>query len=288
LDDLARLAQEKPSLAGSAALFRDVLPILYEEPPRESPPPITPEQAVAKLAGGVPLLRGEAVALDAQALGRRWQRVCAAVHRQADGDAPAALDKAVRGGKLDLADMAREVLAGRPEGVHARADALGLDAGLTANVLRLTLFPVLAHLAAALGPLRAGTAWPGGNCPTCGSWPLLGEFRGLEQTRFLRCGLCATEWEFPRLRCPFCDNRDHQRLGYFHAEGEETRCRAATCEACRGYVKMLSTLGALAPPRLLVADLATVHLDLAAAERGYAVPTVTTGEGALNVDDDTP
>jgi len=39
-------------------------------------------------------------------------------------------------------------------------------------------------------------------------------------------------------------------------------------DLARGYVKMLSTLTPLQPPQLLVADLATMHLDLAAADRG--------------------
>src|SRR5207302_1109892 len=163
-------------------------------------------------------------------------------------------------------------LAGRPEAIYARAETLDLDAGLTATVLRLTLFPVLTAVGAALALFRESTRWQEGCCPTCGSWPLLGEFRGLEQTRFLRCGLCATGWEFPRLRCPFCGTRDHQQLGYFHVEAEEGKYRAATCSVCRGYVKMLSTLTELSPPRLLAADLATMHLDLIAAERGNLIP----------------
>jgi FdhE protein len=100
----------------------------------------------------------------------------------------------------------------------------------------------------------------------------LAEFRGLEQNRFLRCGLCAADWQFPRLRCPFCDNQDHRELGFFHVEGEEGRHRAATCESCHGYVKTVSSLDRLSVPDLLVADLATLHLDLAAADRGYFVP----------------
>ena len=53
--------------------------------------------------------------------------------------------------------------------------------------------------------------------------------------------------------------------------GEENRCRAATCDACHGYVKMVSSLDGLAEARLLVTDLATLHLDLAAADRGFYV-----------------
>src|SRR5262249_5275506 len=104
------------------------------------------------------------------------------------------------------------------------------------------------------------------------SWPLLGELRGLDQRCVLRCGLCADEWDFPRLRCPFCGTTDHRQLGYFHLEGEEEKHRAATCAACGGYVKMIATLFPLKPPRLLAADVASLHLDLAAAERGLGVP----------------
>ena len=109
-------------------------------------------------------------------------------------------------------------------------------------------------------------------CPVCGSPPLLGEFRGLDQSRFLRCGLCAASWEVPRQWCLACGNRDHETLGFLAKEGEEARYRVATCDACRGGVKMLSTLSALPPLMLLVADAATLHLDLAAAERGYVCP----------------
>src|SRR5262249_40774417 len=115
--------------------------------------------------------------------------------------------------------------------------------------------------------------WEHGFCPNCGSWPLLGEFRGLEQTRYLRCGWCAAEWTFPRLRCPYCGTTDHRQLGYLHTEEEAGKDRADTCSGCQGYIKMVSTLTAFSPPGLLVADVATMHLDLAAGDRGYVVIT---------------
>jgi formate dehydrogenase maturation protein FdhE len=75
-----------------------------------------------------------------------------------------------------------------------------------------------------------------------------------------------------RLRCPGCGNRDHHQLGYLHVADEEGKWRTATCEACRQYVKMVSTLGPLAPLKLLATDVATVHLALLAAEHGYSPP----------------
>jgi FdhE protein len=268
LVELAVLARERPALAAPAALLADILPGLYERPMCETPPPMAPEHAAAKLSAGLPLLRGEGFAVDGKTFRRRWLHVCDAVQRHQGGEEGRRLAQALRDGRLDSTELTQELLAGRPETLYARAEALDLDAGLAAMVLRLTLFPVLSAVRSALETLRQGTRWNQGHCPMCGSWPLLGEFRGLEQTRFLRCGLCVAEWEFFRLRCPFCDTHEHQLLGYFHVEGEETRYRAATCEACHGYVKMLSTLAALDGPQLLVADLATTHLDLAAAKRG--------------------
>jgi FdhE protein len=273
LAELARLATERPPFAGPVAVLTELLPGLAESAPNVTTPSIPPEHAAAKLAGGVPLLRGENVPLDDRLLRRRWADVCAAVGRHRTGDGAANLGDAVKRGRLRVDELAAAVLAGRPEEVHARADALGLDAGLAATVLRFALFPLLVPISAAFAPLRTGAAWGRGWCPTCGSWPLLGEFRGLEQIRWLRCGLCAADWEFPRLACPFCDNRDHNQLGYLHVEGEEDRRRAAACEACGGYVKMLATLGPLSSLQLLVADVATMYLDLAAAERGYATPS---------------
>jgi FdhE protein len=270
--ELKRLGQENTAWSGHVAFLREIVPEIFAGPVAETPPALPPDQAAAKLTAGVPLLRGEPFGVDANTFRRRWQRVCAAAQSSAGGEAAGALAEAMKGGRLDPAELVREVLAGSAEKIHTRADELGLSAGLAATVLRFTLFPVLAAASAALAPLREGVSWGRGYCPTCGSWPLLGEFRGLEQLRFLRCGLCAAEWEFPRLRCPFCGTRDHDMLGYLHVEGQEARQRAATCEACRGYVKMVASLGALGGPQLFVADLATMHLDLVAVERGYSPP----------------
>jgi hypothetical protein len=52
----------------------------------------------------------------------------------------------------------------------------------------------------------------------------------------------------------------------------------ATCDACRTGIKTLSTLSMLPPLMLLIADAATLHLDLAATERGYGPPAAGFGE----------
>jgi FdhE protein len=272
LAELTRLIKERPALSLPATVLSDLLPILYAVPVSETPPSLTQEEASAKLAGGIPLLRGEKIALSEKAFQRRWQDICAAVQRHQESGPAQALGQALRQGRLAPTELFQDVLAGQSEAIRSHADTLNLDAGLLGTVLRLTLFPVLTHLDAALTPFRAGQRWENGYCPTCGSCPLLGEFRGLEQTRYLRCGWCAADWVAPRLLCPFCGTRDHHVLGFLSVSGEEARQRASTCDACHGYVKIVATLGALNGPELLVTDVATLHLDLAAAQRGYFLP----------------
>lgn len=272
LEELGRLKAARPALAALIDLFQELLPRLFEQPAGEALPPLARDRAATKLASGVPLLRGESIALELPAFRRRWDHVCAAVKAQRTDQAAQLLAEAGRTVRLDPERLLQAVLDGRPEEVRDRASRLDLDVELTGTVLRLTLFPVLSHLGVELEPVRAGIVWGHGYCPVCGSWPLLGEFRGLEQTRHLRCELCASSWEHARLACPFCGTRDHAALGFLHIEGEESSRRAATCDVCRGYVKTLATLSKLSPLQLLVADLSTTDLDLAAAERGYQRP----------------
>ncbi len=264
--ELDRLAGARPGLRPLARWLRELLPELLPAAGRTLPA-LDSQRAADRLRSGIPLLRDETLSIDPAALRQRWQRACSLLAAQRPE--AAALVEAVDSGRLDLGGMLAAVVRGRPGTVRARAVALGLDPILTTTLLRFTLFMEFTGLAEALAPLREGIAWDRGHCPTCGSEPLLGEFRGLDQSRFLRCGLCATGWEVPRQWCPYCGNRDHGRLAFLHAEAEETRYRASLCDACRRYLKMLSTLSALPPLHLLVADLATLHLDLAASAQGY-------------------
>jgi FdhE protein len=221
--------------------------------------------ARAKLHGGVPLLRGVPLTVDTTTFGRRWKRLCEALAKHQPEAVPAALRKGVP----DAAALATALVSESPGPLGEIAVRIGVEPGPLATLGRFALFAGFASLEEAASPLRQGVGWERGFCPTCGGGPLLGEFRGLDQSRFLRCGLCAASWEVPRQWCPACGTREHEHLGFLAKEGEETRYRVATCDACHSAVKTLNTLSALPPLMLLVADAATLHLDLAAADRGY-------------------
>jgi FdhE protein len=114
--------------------------------------------------------------------------------------------------------------------------------------------------------------WCEGYCPLCGAWPTLSEYRGLERKRWLRCGRCGIGWEVPWLRCPFCAETSHENLGYLAPEHGETARKVEVCDTCKGYVKAEPTVCELPWWGVLLDDVATVALDVAALDRGYHRP----------------
>ncbi|MBI2564117.1 MAG: formate dehydrogenase accessory protein FdhE [candidate division NC10 bacterium] len=98
--------------------------------------------------------------------------------------------------------------------------------------------------------------------------PSLAELRGEPGRRYLRCALCEGAWRVPRLRCPFCATTDHTRLRYLRIE-EDPGMRLDLCDACRRYLKTRIAPGGEAEADPFGRDLATLHLDALAWERGY-------------------
>jgi len=66
-----------------------------------------------------------------------------------------------------------------------------------------------------------------------------------------------------------CGNEDHTALGCLAPEGREEKTPIETCERCKGYLKVISSFSPAPPEMLAVEDLATLHLDYIAQERGY-------------------
>jgi FdhE protein len=109
----------------------------------------------------------------------------------------------------------------------------------------------------------------GNHCPACGDRPLAAVLRGEGDggKRWLLCSLCSNEWEFRRVLCPNCSEKDKDRLPVYTAE-PFNQVRVEACDSCRTYIKSIDlTKNGLAIP--CVDELASVALDLWAAEAGY-------------------
>ncbi|HEY6209962.1 MAG TPA: formate dehydrogenase accessory protein FdhE [Gemmatimonadales bacterium] len=157
----------------------------------------------------------------------------------------------------------------------ASVDALARAAGMEPQAVRvvgqMAALPLL-HACARTWAGAVPSAWWEGYCPLCGAWPVVAEYAGLERKRQLRCGRCGTAWVVPSLRCVFCDETDHEQLGYLTPESDEQMRRVEVCGTCKGYLKGVTTVRPLAARAILLDDLMTVHLDVAALERGYRRP----------------
>lgn len=112
--------------------------------------------------------------------------------------------------------------------------------------------------------------WQGGECPLCASLPHYGYLSSPDGAKFFECHLCSTEWQHARVKCPYCSNADHERLGYFTVEGNKV-CRVSYCQACCQYYKLfdLRELGQDGKVNLSVHHLASLDYDFLASKEGF-------------------
>jgi FdhE protein len=137
--------------------------------------------------------------------------------------------------------------------------------GLLRSVGWMTFAAALRPMVHAFGGWRDEDRWLRRYCPTCGALPAMAHLVGIDpgRLRLLVCGRCATEWRYNRTGCPFCETASH-RLTSIGVEGEGG-LRIDHCEACRGYLKTYNGQG---HEQVLLADWTSLHLDVAARQRG--------------------
>ena len=179
-----------------------------------------------------------------------------------DGDRGALLAAAIEGGGA-LERRAAE-LAARPEPF--------------ACAVRYAFAPFLKACARELKDGVDPESVLGGRCPVCGAEPFVAEFDGEDGRRRLACSLCGTRWRFARVKCPFCGNDDHRKLGFLEVEGPRDLAggyRVDVCEVCKRYVKTVDRRTLAKPVTLELADVLTPELDEAALERGYGLRETT-------------
>jgi FdhE protein len=220
---------------------------------------LLPEDGPRVSAPGDPLLHGREVRVDADRLGRRLERLGELVGLG-------------RVGEADVLELARAAVGQDGGAIERLAQVSATDPGVLETIVNLAVWPLLQACGRGL-QAQIPPGWTHGYCPVCGAWPVLAELRGLERARCLRCGRCGADWQRPWLACVYCDERDHERLGSLVVSGRLEGRTVETCANCHGHLKSHTTLLALAPPELLVADLETVELDLAARERGFRRPS---------------
>jgi FdhE protein len=224
-----------------------------------------PAQTVSK----VPLLAHAQLVLDANLVRTFWQQLLAIAWRS--GTPEMATLKAALDAPSDVLALIRAALNHESDYLKELAVTRGIDAGAFHAVAVLLPVPFL-HACNRCWAQSVPASWTEGYCPVCGAWPAFAEVRGIERSRYLRCARCGGEWQAPGLNCVYCGMTDHNELVSLVPENSRANSLIEACARCRGYVKSFTTLQGSPPGRVMLDDLASVELDVAAVEQGYQRP----------------
>jgi FdhE protein len=263
LQDLEREYPEwKPWLAVVGEALREAADPKWEA---LVPPRAEPQQS------RVPLLSGATLTLETGAI-RLWVE---RLMRTASRSGAPKMSTFGRARHARLNPVALFAAALRQDGERLRETAaeLEVDAEALQSISLLIPVPLLQACNRSWG-LSKSEGWTEGYCLVCGAWPVFAEVRGIERSRYFRCGRCGGEWQAHCLSCPYCATTDHEQLASLVPEKGTARVVDA-CKRCLGYVKTFTTLQGSPPAKVILDDLASVDLDVAALEQGYKRPEGT-------------
>jgi FdhE protein len=269
---LARLRETRSDLdaqtiALQGALIRARIEMLEPDLPRLRLPP---ETAAERLRSHTPLLHQSPAFVDLGWAAGLFGRLVEVATQHSSTDQAETLAAALEEGLLDLESLFQEAFVQHREHVAHIAAEAEVDPDLLSSLAWLAVAPLLAGYARQLQPYldRGVGDWVRGYCPACGAWPGFVELRGLQRLRWLRCLSCGTGWLAPPA-CTFCLSQTAVPLGL---EGDP-RFGIEACDGCQGYLKTVRAFEPSPTEFLGLDDLASVHLDALAYERGYARPT---------------
>ena len=217
----------------------------------------------------VPLLAGAVITLETALLHRWTERLIRTASRS--GTEKMATLKPALGAAADILTLFKTSLCQDEGGLKRIALARGADPDAFQAVAALLPVPLL-HACNRRWSRAIPRSWTEGYCPICGAWPAVAEVRGIERSRYFRCGRCASEWQTNCLLCAYCGMTDHEQLVSLVPEQSGSTRVIEACKRCLGYVKTFTTLQASSAARVMLDDLTSVDLDIAALQRGYKRP----------------
>lgn len=273
LAELRALRAAQPQLAPAIDLQIELLELLRRLRARVPTPmaPLGVEAARSRLAAGRRLLELPEISLE-------WAEFRLALRQVADvlrrHDALEAADHA------SIVALARDsdalhplVAAWYAETSVPPAERKGLDAhreqlpGLLDQVFSIAVRPFLARAAEVAAQSAPVGDWGRPWCPFCGSEP---EFAAVvaDDVRVLTCGRCEGRWPWLFVGCPWCETRDASRL--VTLASPDRKYRVYGCTVCNRYLKGYDARGGRRPVLPAVDTIATLPLDAAAMQRGFA------------------
>jgi FdhE protein len=261
----AALIERLPAYRGMLEFHAGIFTAQEEANPavRLAPYTLAPDTVREALAGRLPLVPPERMQFDPEVTSVLFAELCRLAVDCGTGLAGSA--RVLAGRPEAPGRLAARFLAGDEAHLLEAAVAWGVEPPELSFFLYHGLRPSIARGAEDLARFLAGGTWERGVCPICGSLPALG-WLSAEGERFLHCGFCWHRWPMRRLACPFCDQPN--RLSYIYTD-EEPEYRIDVCDACRRYLKTVDSRNLPRPAYPPLEQVASLHLDLKAAESGY-------------------
>jgi FdhE protein len=259
---VAELKRQHPEWGPWLAVIQEVLNEIADPKWDTMVPP-----AIAPQTNKMPLLTEATLALDRRSLVRMFENLMRVASRS--GTEEMATLQTVPDVGLDVLCLVEALLNQEDYRINQSASASGANPEAFRAVAALLPMP---FLYACSRRLKSYASWMEGYCLVCGAWPAYAEVRGIERSRYFRCAGCGSEWQTQSLFCPFCGTTDHRELASLVAEQGGLNSAVDACNRCLGYVKAFTRLQGTPPAGIILEDLASVELDVAAADAGYKRP----------------
>ena len=273
LVQIDRVMQKRPIYREALSVYRELVVLLEEAGPEIEYASGDKKVREIKAKEGFPLFSREDLPFDLKVTSSLFTRMLEHLSSKKREDREAlkrALERAQTDGQW-IERVLRAFLARDEATIDAMAQEVSLDSTVLKFVTTMALKPSLNTLRGLVSRAIQRDSWEYGYCPLCGSRP---DMASLDEQgkRMLHCELCGFEWNYPRIKCPFCENSDSEQLGYFSSQ-EEKGFRVDFCKKCNAYIKTIDLRVAEAPAPLELENLITLHLDMLAHEQGFTTPS---------------
>jgi FdhE protein len=265
------MLKERPSHKELIEFFRDVAVEQFAMVPKVKTAhlEIDEEDCKLRMTEGFPLVEKRALTLDIPLATRLFRRLCKIMshNKKASQDAER-ISLALQNQEIDILELLKQADSSNGEFITGLSEKLGVKKDVLIFLARNSVRPIFEAYAKELANHADQDKWWKGYCPICGSEPFMAELKK-EGARFLLCSCCGFEWRFNRLKCPFCENDNHEKLRYFYTDQEASAYRIDVCDGCKRYIKTIDTeqLGEEVIP--IIEDAGTLFLDVIAQNAGF-------------------
>lgn len=264
-----RITQKRPMYKDALSVYKDLVGFLMEIEPEITSEIKNGAINEIKAREGFPVFSREDLPLDRIAAISLFPRLLEHLSSKKRKDREA-LKKALKKIKSNpqwVQHAMSNFLSRDEQAIVDMAKEINLEPMVLKFLTHMALKPSLNILKKVITEKITINTWNYGYCPLCGSSPDIA-YLDTNGKRYLHCELCGYEWNYPRLKCPFCENDNPKELGYFVSE-EEDGFRIDFCKKCNSYIKtvdmrIIETLGSLE-----LENLTTLHLDMLAYEQGF-------------------